>query len=134
MSTKSVFQKFDLDSGNVLIVKMVNVVEICKLDLDHWKESEKRFNENNEKYLLLDIDLQSRPHVVAGLIHAWDANEFEHYDVVKWAAFVGIDLTEHEVSNALQELKKNNASVDNVNSRNTWKVDNNALSRYLKVR
>lgn len=137
MWNKPIFQEFNLASGGVLVVKMTAAIEIGKDDLPKWKNAATCFEKHLTKYRMLDIDLDTERHVIAGLIWDFGADEFHRSEVVQWGAFVGLELSEQDVSNALSTLsKESHAPVVLTTSARPgarWEVDREALRRYLKL-
>ena len=137
MWNRPIFQKLNLASGGVLVVKMTAAIEIGKDDLPKWQNAATCFEEHLTNYRILDIDLDTERHVIAGLIWDFGADEFHRTEVVQWGAFVGLELSEQDVSNALSTLSKESHARVGWNASQgpgaRWKVEREALRRYLKL-
>jgi len=103
MPVVPVFQKIHLSNGAVVVLRVKAVLEIAKDKLTQYEDSAKRFKDCPRGGNML---LNPEQWTVGALIRAFGKERVHHSEIVKWAAFVGLEIAERDVSNALTQLKK----------------------------
>jgi hypothetical protein len=126
-------QKLPLADGSVLVVKMHAVCQVSQCEVANWNASSTRFQDKVTKYYLAE---DSATRLIAGLIYEFSHESFCRDDVVEWAAYVNLDRSPQDISNALAVLKgKPNQPVVQITDGGpgaTWHLNRQPLRDYLE--